>query len=113
MRSIFGTFIALQLWFILRCALLLLRLPLFSRLRPHRARPGASTSGYRVLITGRVDSKNWCMAHLLPLVQTRNIAELLLVVDGKVSPLPNTRRFAVPKLIGWLPPRTNNQSPYL
>jgi glycosyltransferase involved in cell wall biosynthesis len=60
---------------------------------------------WRILITGRVDSKNWCKAHLLPLSGTPNISELLLVVDGKVEAVPNARSFIVPRLIGWIKPR--------
>ncbi len=107
MRSIFGAFFGLQLWIMLRSALLLLRLPAFSgnKQRTPAFDPRLPTPGLRVLVTGRVDSKNWCMAHLLPLSQTANISELLLVVDGEVPGLPKARQFLIPKQIGWFRPR--------
>src|ERR1039457_1054172 len=97
MRSVLGAFIGLQLWIMFRSALLLLRLPPFSRDKQRapafQQRP--SSNGFRVLITGRVDSRNWCMAHLLPLAQTANISELLLIVDGEIPAFPKARQFLI------------------
>jgi glycosyltransferase involved in cell wall biosynthesis len=98
--KIAGAGVGLALYVFLQSARLLLWL-----LGPRPAPRTGAGKPLRVLITGRVDSKNWCMAHLLPLTQTTNISELLLVVDGKVAVLPKTRQFAVPPWIGWIRPR--------
>lgn len=58
-----------------------------------------------MLLTGRMDSKNWCMSHLYPLTQTPNVSELLLVLDGKIETGCRTRQFAVPGSLGWIKPR--------
>lgn len=88
----------------LRSALILLRTPPFSRSQKI-PRTNANGSGLRVLLTGRVDSKNWCMAHLVPLTRASNISELLLVIDGNVGDAPKIRRLKVPNAIGWFKPR--------
>ncbi len=60
---------------------------------------------FRILLTGRFDSKNWGRSHLVPLSRTPNISELLVVVDGTVETVPKARQFIVPRQIGWIKPR--------
>ena len=45
-------------------------------------------TGLKVLVCGRVDSLNWCRAHLLPLANSAMVAQLLAVIDGEVIPHP-------------------------
>lgn len=101
MRPIIGFINGSLLWLLLRCVLLFTNLPPSKRGR----RSGNAAPGLRVLVTGRVDSKNWCMSHLLPLARTANISELILVMDGKVVQLPRSRHVRVPAWIGWFRPR--------
>jgi glycosyltransferase involved in cell wall biosynthesis/SAM-dependent methyltransferase len=107
MRSIFGFFIGVGIWLMCQCIRLTVSLPPFSRRKApaQSGQAGEQRAGWRVLVTGRVDSKNWCRAHLLPLTRAANLSELLLVMDGAVSPAPKIRQFAVPKWIGWFRPR--------
>ncbi len=107
MRSILGAFIGLQLWLMLRCTLLLARVrpQSWNTLRETNKPPKAANSGFRVLVTGRIDNKNWCLSHLLPLAKANNISELLLVVDGKLTAVPKAREFPLPPQIGWIKPR--------
>lgn len=73
-------------------------------LLPRRQRK-PNDNGFKVLVTGRVDSRNWSRAHLAPLTKAQNISELLLVVDGNVTGAPRAKEFPVPAWIGWLKPR--------
>jgi L-malate glycosyltransferase len=98
LHSVGATIGGFTLWLILHAALLALWLI-------PRGKKRAADGPFRVLVTGRVDSSNWCMAHLTPLARTRNISELLLVVDGKVKGAPAARQFPVPAWIGWVKPR--------
>jgi glycosyltransferase involved in cell wall biosynthesis len=89
-----------MLWLLYRFALLFRR-----RRSSCCAQRAAATLPLRILLTGRVDSKNWCRSHLLPLSKTAAISELILAVDGEVEPFPKARPFVVPRAIGWIKPR--------
>ena len=98
-RPVLGTVYGASLWLILRLGLLVATV-----IRPGEGRNRTAAS-WRMLLMGRMDSKNWCQSHLTPLRRTPEIAELLLVVDGTVADGPKTKQFRVPALIGWIKPR--------
>jgi glycosyltransferase involved in cell wall biosynthesis len=102
MRAFFGSVIGLALWVMLRATLLLTRLR--PRL-PQCSSGKAAGNGCRMLVTGRIDNKNWCLSHLVPLAKTDAVAEMLLVVDGTLTPVPKARRFEVPASLAWIKPR--------
>jgi glycosyltransferase involved in cell wall biosynthesis len=97
-RTVGATLGGLVLWPFLYAVILALWL------LPKRKKKLAQSS-FKVLVTGRVDSRNWSRAHLVPLARTTSISELLLVVDGTVTGAPNAQQFPVPRLFGWLKPR--------
>jgi glycosyltransferase involved in cell wall biosynthesis len=101
-RRILGTLVGVLLWAILRLALLVVAVT-----RPGKpgGGQGGRAGGCRLLLTGRMDSKNWCQAHLTPLERMPEISEIDLVVDGKLATGPKTRQFKIPAVIGWIKPR--------
>jgi L-malate glycosyltransferase len=49
---------------------------------PQASRDADRADGFRLLITGRFDSYNWCRAHLLPLASAACVGEIVAVTDG-------------------------------
>ncbi len=75
-----------------------------------RRKHSSEKSELTVMLTGRVDSKNWANSHLAPLTQADNVKKILSLLDGQIIEHPKIIPLTVPYwlrfLIGRSPARS-------
>lgn len=67
--------------------------------RGYSKRPGSAipNRGLSVLVTGRVNSRNWCRSHLLPLAEAGCVEKILFLMDGPAIQHPKIHQFRPPE----------------
>ena len=87
-------------WFVCMAAACVYTLALVvAGLRRRSLRDKKAQTSLTLLITGRFDSRNWCKAHLVPLLTCRCVRRVIAVVDG---PLLTHPKMEVQRTPRWL-----------
>lgn len=81
-KHFLGAIAALCVGVVYICAFIFLRLTRWLKPRRRTVQPGRRL---RVLLLGRVDSQNWCRAHLDPIARSEAVEKVLALIDGPVT----------------------------
>ncbi len=86
-------------------SLILIILLFFPKRAHHKSGTSNQLGKIDILITGRVDSRNWFYSHIIPINDNPSINSISMVVDGPVKILSKIILHNIPFVLQWLQPR--------